>query len=208
MEMSGLLSFIAVSMLLTISPGPDILYVITQSITSGKRAGIATAMGLCTGLIVHTTAAAFGVSEILRQSAIAFSILKYAGAAYLFYLAWQAFREGRAPYKETAFVKKDGKSLYLQGIYMNILNPKVALFFLAFLPQFVNIHSGNIPAQMVLLGSLFILQAIVIFTLVATFAGIFGDKLATNPKLTKHINFLKGSVFILIGAKLALGEIK
>jgi len=208
MGISGLLSFIAVSMLLTISPGPDILYVITQSITSGKRAGIATALGLCTGLMVHTTAAAFGVSEILRQSAIAFSILKFAGAAYLFYLAWQAFREGGAPYKETAFVKKDGKSLYLQGIYMNILNPKVALFFLAFLPQFVNIHARSIPAQMVLLGSLFILQAIVIFTLVATFAGIFGDKLATNPKLTKHINYLKGSVFILIGAKLALGEIK
>ena len=208
MEISTLLSFIAVSMLLTISPGPDILYVITQSITSGKRAGIATAMGLCTGLIVHTTAAAFGVSEILRQSAIAFSILKYAGAAYLFYLAWQAFREGGAPDKEAGLVRKNGKSLYLQGIYMNILNPKVALFFLAFLPQFVNIHSGNIPAQMVILGSLFILQAIVIFTLVATFAGIFGDKLAANPKLTKRINYLKGSVFILIGAKLAFGEIK
>ncbi|MFA5850914.1 MAG: LysE family translocator [Bacteroidales bacterium] len=208
MEISGLLSFIAVSMLLTISPGPDILYVATQSITSGKRAGIATAMGLCTGLIVHTTAAAFGVSEILRQSAIAFSILKYAGAAYLFYLAWQAFKEGGFPYKEKDLVKKNGKSLYLQGIYMNILNPKVALFFLAFLPQFVNIHTGNIPAQMVLLGSLFILQAIVIFTLVAVFAGIFGDKLAKNQKLAKRINYIKGSVFILIGAKLALGEIK
>jgi len=208
MEISGLLSFIAVSMLLTISPGPDILYVITQSITSGKRAGIATAMGLCTGLMVHTAAAAFGVSEILRQSAGAFSILKYAGAAYLFYLAWKAFAENRDNQINTHPVKKSGKSLYRQGILMNILNPKVALFFLAFLPQFVNTHSGSIPAQMVILGLLFIIQAIVIFTLVAVFAGIFGDKLARNQKLAKQINYIKGSVFILIGAKLAFGEIK
>lgn len=150
MGISGLLSFVAVSMLLTISPGPDILYVITQSITSGKRAGIATALGLCTGLMVHTAAAAFGVSEILRQSAVAFSILKYAGAAYLFYLAWKAFAENSDNQIKTNSEKKSGESLYRQGILMNILNPKVA----------------------------------------------------------KRINYIKGSVFILIGAKLAFGELK
>ncbi len=208
MGISGLISFVAVSMLLTISPGPDILYVITQSTTSGKRAGIATAMGLCTGLLVHTAAAAFGVSEILRQSAVAFSILKYAGAAYLFYLAWKALAENRDSQIDPPPVKKSKKSLYRQGILMNILNAKVALSFLAFLPQFVNTNSGSISAQMVILGLLFIIQAIVIFTLVAVFAGIFGDKLAKNQKLAKRINYIKGSVFILIGVKLALGEIK
>ena len=145
MEVSSLIYFIAVSMLLTIAPGPDILYVITQSITQGKRAGIATALGLCTGLIVHTTAAAFGASAILQQSAIAFQILKYAGAIYLFFLAWKAFREKEHSLSGMTTKNKDVASLYRQGIYMNILNPKVGLFFLAFLPQFVNSKAGNVP---------------------------------------------------------------
>ncbi len=207
METSNLISFIAVSMLLTLAPGPDILYVITQSISAGKKAGIATALGLCTGLIVHTTAAAFGVSQILLQSAIAFKILKYAGAIYLFYLAWQAFREKGSSLPGAPPIVRKISSLYKQGIYMNILNPKVALFFLAFLPQFVGTSAGNVTGQMVLLGVLFILQAIIIFTLIATFAGIFGKRLTANPRISKYINYAKGSVFILIGVKLALADI-
>lgn len=193
-------------MLLTIAPGPDILYVITQSITQGKRAGIATALGLCTGLIVHTTAAAFGVSVILQQSAIAFQILKYAGAIYLFFLAWKAFREKEHSLSCTTTKNKDAASLYRQGIYMNILNPKVGLFFLAFLPQFVNSEAGNVPGQMILLGVLFMLQTIFIFSTVAIFAGILGRKILGRPSITKYVNYAKASIFTLIGVKLALTD--
>lgn len=117
MEISNLFSFICISMLLSISPGPDILYVLTQSVTQGKKAGIITSLGLCTGLIIHTTAAAFGVSTIFEQSMTAFRLLKYAGAIYLLVLSWKAFRE-----KETLLLgiqenKKATLALYRQGIY-------------------------------------------------------------------------------------------
>jgi len=207
MEISSLLSFIVVSMLLTLAPGPDIVYVITQSITAGKRAGIATALGLCTGLIFHTTAAAFGISQIFRQSELAFTVLKYAGAIYMFYLAWLAFREKFISLTGILPTIRKTFSLYRQGILMNILNPKVALFFLAFLPQFVNTRAGNVSEQMLLLGVLFIIQAIIIFTLISVFAGIFGNRLVNNPRVSKTINYAKGSIFILIGIKLALADI-
>jgi len=207
MEISSLLSFIIVSMLLTLAPGPDIVYVITQSITTGKKAGIATSLGLCTGLIVHTTAAAFGISQIFRHSELAFNVLKYAGAIYMFYLAWQAFREKNTSITSVNAVDRKTISLYRQGILMNILNPKVALFFLAFLPQFVNIGAGNVWGQMVLLGLVFIFQALIIFSLVAVFAGIFGKKLLNNPKISKYISYAKGSIFIIIGLNLVFSDI-
>lgn len=206
MEISNLIYFIAVSMLLTIAPGPDILYVITQSITQGKKAGFATALGLSTGLIVHTTAAAFGVSAILQQSAIAFNILKYAGAIYLFFLAWKAFREKNHLLSDMTAKNKDTTLLYRKGILMNILNPKVGLFFLAFLPQFVNAKAGNVPGQMILLGVLFMLQTILIFSTAAIFAGILGKKILGRPNITKYINYIKASIFALIGIKLALTD--
>ncbi len=206
MDIVNLVSFVAVSMLLTIAPGPDIIYVITQSITQGKSAGIITSLGLCTGLIVHTTAAAFGVSAILQQSVIAFKILKYAGAIYLFFLAWKAFREKNELLSDMTARNKDSISLYRQGILMNILNPKVGLFFLAFLPQFVNANAGNIPGQMILLGILFILQAILIFSIVSICAGFLGEKILGRPNIAKYVNYAKGGIFVLIGSKLALDE--
>lgn len=206
MNVSSLIYFIAVSMLLTITPGPDILYVITQSISQGKRAGIATALGLCTGLIVHTTAAALGISAILQQSVILFQILKYAGAFYLFFLAWKAFREKEDSLSDISTNTKDETSLYKQGIYMNILNPKVGLFFLAFLPQFVNSKAGNIPIQMILLGVLFILQAILIFSIVAIFAGILGKKILGKSNVANYTKYAKAIIFTLLGIRLALTD--
>lgn len=206
MDYSNLIYFILASMLLTIAPGPDILYVITQSITRGKKAGFITVLGLCTGLIVHTAAAAFGISAILQQSALAFKILKYAGALYLFFLAWKALREKNPDLSQMQTKPKEGTSLYRQGILMNVLNPKVGLFFLAFLPQFVNMQAGNIPGQMILLGFLFMLQTILIFSAIAFFAGSLGQKLLKGPKIAKYINYAKAGVFVLIGAKLASAD--
>jgi threonine/homoserine/homoserine lactone efflux protein len=206
MVTSTLVSFIAISMLLTIAPGPDILYVITQGITQGKKAGIATALGLSTGLVVHTTAAAIGVSTILQQSVTAFTILKYAGAIYLFFLAWKALLEKNALMSDMVIKKKSKTSLYKQGILMNILNPKVGLFFIAFLPQFVNFEAGNVPGQMILLGVIFMLQTILIFCTVAILAGNLGKKLFDRPGIVKYVNYVKASILALIGLKLVFTD--
>ncbi|HIH75333.1 MAG TPA: LysE family translocator [Methanosarcina sp.] len=205
-EQSQLIYFIAASAALTFLPGPDILFVLTQSISQGKMAGVATATGLCTGILVHTSAAALGISALIYKSALAFEIVKYAGAAYLIYLAWQALRESgelifSAPVRETNLI-----ALYRRGIFMNVLNPKVALFFLAFLPQFVNMESGNVPMQMIFLGIVFLVQAWLIFSIISVFAGTIGDKIVKRPGIGRYINLGKAGIFTVIGVKLALSH--
>jgi len=134
-------------------------------------------------------------------------ILKYTGAIYLFYLAWQSLRDRNKMESFGSSPKCKESSLYKQGILMNLLNPKVALFFLALLPQFVNSRTGNVPFQMLLLGIIFIVQAVFIFSLVSIFAGIFGERLKNNPKIYKYINYTKACVLILIGISIAFGEL-
>ncbi|AGE23474.1 lysine exporter protein [Geobacillus sp. GHH01] len=206
MEIEVILSFFGVAILLTLAPGPDILFVIAQSVSQGKWAGIATALGLCTGLLVHISAAVLGVSAVMYQSALAFAIVKYAGAAYLLYLAWQAFREqdeglafGRQ--KPMAYA-----SLYKKGIVMNVLNPKVSLFFLALLPQFVHPSAGQVPRQMLLLGVIFLVQALVVFTLVSIGAEKLRHWLLSNERIARRINWLKGILFAAIGIQIAFSE--
>lgn len=205
MLLTNLLAFIIASILLTLAPGPDILYVAAQSISSGKRAGIITALGLCTGLIFHTTAASFGVSELFRQSPLAFNLVKYAGAAYLFWLAWQAFREKGGPGNLTDVPAKSSAQLYRQGIFMNLLNPKVALFFLAFLPQFVSPGDLAVSVQMLILGGIFIIQAIAVFSAVSVLSGHLGSLINRSEKASKYISISKGIIFILIGLRIAFG---
>ncbi|MHC1757896.1 MAG: LysE family translocator [Methanosarcina sp.] len=203
---SQLIYFIAASAALTFLPGPDILFVLTQSISQGKMAGVATATGLCTGILVHTSAAALGISALIYESALAFEIVKYAGAAYLLYLAWQALRESGELVSSTPVRETDIFALYRRGIFMNVLNPKVALFFLAFLPQFVNLESGNIPMQMIFLGVVFLIQAWLIFSAISVFAGTIGDKIVHRPGIGKYINWGKAGIFTIIGVKLALSH--
>lgn len=206
MELSQVIYFITVSMMLTLLPGPDILFVITQSISQGRKAGIATALGLCSGVTVHTLAAAFGISAILQQSAVVFQIVKYAGACYLLYLAWQAVREGKTALAAESVPKQSLSSLYKRGILMNVLNPKVSLFFLAFLPQFVTPEAGNTSLQMIFLGFVFMIQSVLIFTVVAVFSGSFGRKLFDNPRVSRYVNIFKASLFAIIGIRLALPD--
>lgn len=206
MELTTLLSFLGVAILLTLMPGPDIIFVIAQSISQNKKAGIATAFGLCTGLIVHISAAALGVSALIYQSAFAFNLVKYAGAIYLLYMAWQAFRE-----KETAFRIEgsghfDYRALYKRGIFMNILNPKVSLFFLALLPQFVNQSAGHVSIQMIVLGIVFLLQALVIFTLVSIFSEKVRHVLMNSERIGKRINVVKGILLGFIGLQIAFSQ--
>lgn len=201
-----LLSFVGTAILLTLMPGPDILFVMAQSISQNKWAGIATALGLCTGLLVHTTAAAVGISALVYQSATAFAIVKYAGAAYLLYLAWQAFREKEGGLTLQAQDRKAYQGLYKKGIFMNILNPKVSLFFLALFPQFVKQSAGGVPIQMMILGLIFMLQALVVFTLVSIFSEMASRALQQYTGIEKRMSMIKGVLFTFIGLKLALGD--
>ncbi|BAD76002.1 MULTISPECIES: LysE family translocator [Geobacillus] len=205
MDFALTMSFLGVAILLTLMPGPDILFVIAQSISQNKKAGIATALGLCSGLIVHITAATLGISTIIYQSALAFTVIKYTGAAYLLYLSWQSFKE-----KETgfAFNNKPLKylSLYKKGILMNLLNPKVSLFFLALLPQFVNKSMGHITLQMFILGIIFLVQALVIFIAVSVFSEKLRHVLLTNSFIAKRMNIVKGLLLGLIGIQIAFSE--
>ncbi|TGC09701.1 LysE family translocator [Methanolobus halotolerans] len=203
-ELTQLVYFIAASVALTLLPGPDIIFVVTLSISRGKKAGMATASGLCTGLLFHTTAAALGVSAILYNSALAFTILKYAGAIYLLYLAFKALKEGERLISSGTVGESDLTTLYRRGIFMNLLNPKVSLFFLAFLPQFVNLDAGSVPSQMVFLGIIFLVQALVVFAFVSVFAGYIGIKIMERPGVGRYVNRAKAGIFSVIGLELAL----
>lgn len=200
--MDNIVSFLAASVLLTLAPGPDIIYVITQSTSNGKWAGIYTALGLCTGLIVHTTLIALGVSVLIIESQTAFQLLKYAGAAYLFYLAYLSFKEKEEIVISENTVSKEKIKLYKQGILMNLLNPKVILFFLAFLPQFVIKNDIDMRIQLAALGLIFIFQALMVFSSVSFFAEYFRNQIKSNIFFTKYIGTIKGTIFLLIGIKM------
>jgi threonine/homoserine/homoserine lactone efflux protein len=203
-EPSQLVYFIAASAALTILPGSDILFVLTQSISQVKKQELQ--QHLCTGIIIHTTAAALGISAIVYRSALAFEIVKYAGAAYLLYLAWHALKESDGLISSVPDRETDTFVLYRRGIFMNVLNPKVAIFFLVFLPQFVNLESGNVPMQMIFLGIIFMVQAWLIFSVISIFAGTIGNRITQRPGIGKYIDWGKAGIFTVVGVKLALSH--
>ncbi len=180
MDFHLIISFLSASILLTLMPGPDNIFVLTESLTKGKRNGILISVGLVLGVLVHTFAAATGLSIVIQKSAMAFSVIKYVGAAYLFYLAFMAMKEKKIEMYITQTNKPSAQSasfLIRKGFLMNVLNPKVALFFIAFLPQFVTKNGLNITIQMLLLGIIFAFQAFGIFYVVSILSG----------KLTKYV---------------------
>ncbi len=201
-----LMAFFATSLLLALAPGPDNLFVLTQSALRGKAAGLAVTLGLCTGLTVHTTAVALGLAALFAASAMAFTVLKLCGAAYLLWLAWQAFRASSTALRAAAPSRLTGWQLYRRGIVMNITNPKVSIFFLAFLPQFADPARGPLTLQILLLGAIFILATIVIFGGIALLAGVLGDRLTRSPGLQRVMNRMTGAIFTALALRLALGE--
>ncbi|AXX85830.1 transporter, LysE family [Malaciobacter marinus] len=206
-ELSNLYMFIITSFLLCIAPGPDNIYVLTQGMTKSKKAAIITTIGLCTGLIIHTSAAAFGISMIFKTSQIAFDIVKYLGVIYLLYIAYQVYKHRNEPLNlDTKASKKDLKALYFKGFLMNILNPKVSIFFLAFLPQFVSVQNGNVPLQMIILGLIFMGLTIILFSLIGIAGNLLSEKLLNNPKIVKYMNILTSFVLVSLGVKLALSQ--
>jgi threonine/homoserine/homoserine lactone efflux protein len=201
-----LAAFFAASTLLALAPGPDNIFVLTQSALRGKGAGLMVMLGLCTGLIVHSTAVALGVAVIFQTSMIAFTALKMVGAAYLVYLALQAIRASPTEIKGEKNGETSYRKLYFRGIIMNITNPKVSIFFLAFLPQFANPARGPISIQMLLLGAVFILSTILIFGGIALLAGTLGQWLNRSDRVQKAMNRLAGTVFVALALKLATAE--
>lgn len=205
MTATTLLYFLGVSMALSIAPGPDNIFVMTQGITRGRKPAIVTALGMCSGVSIHTTAAAFGISALFYSSVLAFNIVKYAGAAYLLYLACMTLKE-RSSVRLAASDERPLAALFKRGFIMNVLNPKVALFFLAFLPQFVSPASGHVPLQMLLLGLIFMLQAVIIFCIIGYFSGGIGGYLLARPKIARSFDWLTAGVFASLGIRLALAE--
>jgi len=206
MDIVSITSFLGVAALLTVMPGPDNLFVLAQSISNGRYAGISTSLGLCTGLLGHIAAATLGLSAVIYQSALAFAIVKYAGAAYLLYLAYKTFTAKDSALAVDNKEAVEYKALYKKGVIMNLLNPKVSLFFLALLPQFVNHSTGHATQQMLVYGAVFLVQALIIFTLISLFAGKVGEFLRKSPALSKRLNLVQGSIFTLIGLKIAFSE--
>ncbi len=201
MEVQLIISFLTASLLLSIIPGPDNIFVLTESITKGKKNGIAVSLGLAMGVLVHTAAAAAGLSIVIQKSAMAFSVIKYIGAAYLFYLAFMPLKEKKVKFSLTGEQDQNQDNMiYLikKGFLMNVLNPKVALFFIAFLPQFISKEGFNITLQMFILGIMFAIQAFAVFLLISIL----------SSKLTKYVNnhkFWKITKWSKVGVLSSLG---
>ena len=205
---TNLALFVAASLAVIVAPGPDNIYVLTRGIAQGRKVALASAWGMCSGLLFHTTLAAVGLSAILARSAGALSLVKYIGAAYLVYLGIRALlsREEFSPSVEKIFTVKL-RNFFLQGLTMNLLNPKVAVFFMAFLPQFVSPSvgtAGSAALRLVALGLVFALLSVVIFSAIALFSGVVGDRLSRNPRFATALQWSTGFVLVGLGVRLAL----
>jgi threonine/homoserine/homoserine lactone efflux protein len=199
-------TFFTASVLLAIAPGPDNVFVLTQSALHGKVSGLIVTLGLCTGLMVHTTAVALGVAVIFQASAVAFTVLKTFGACYLLYLAWHAFRTSATEIKARQNGGQSLGKLYRRGIIMNVTNPKVSIFFLAFLPQFADPGRGSLTSQLVVLGGVFIVATVLVFGSIASLAGAIGQWLNRSSKAQLMMNRLAGAVFVGLALKLVTTE--
>ena len=199
--------FVVASTLLAIAPGPDVIYVLTRGIAQGRKAGLAAAAGFASGCVFHTALAAVGVAALIRSSELAFDLVRYAGAAYLVWIGIQALRHRSAFSIEGASDRKALRTIYKQSVVGNMLNPKVTLFFLAFLPQFVNTAAGHVAWQMALLGVLFMLVTIVVFGAVAIFSGWIGAWVRRKPAIGERLNIFAGITFIALGIRVALPDV-
>lgn len=202
-EGSTLLVFVAASVALLLVPGPAMLYIVTCSVEGGRRAGLLSMLGVETGGLVHVAGAAAGLSALLASSATAFSVVKYAGAAYLVYLGVQRLRGSAAGGEQGAPEHGRGARLFRQGVLVQVLNPKVAVFFLAFLPQFVDPARGAV-GQIVVLGVVFVLLAVLSDGACALLAGAVGSRLRRGARARRRLERSSGAVYLGLGAAAAL----
>ncbi|MFL5934598.1 MAG: LysE family translocator [Gaiellaceae bacterium] len=197
---SRLALFVGAALLLLVVPGPSVLYIVTQSVSHGRRAGIASVAGITTGTLVHIAAATVGLSALLASSAVAFDVVKYLGAAYLIVVGLRRLAGWEREAPDGSRASRDLGRLYRQGIVVNTLNPKTALFFLAFLPQFVDPDRGVAWVQILLLGLLFAGLGFLSDGVWATVAGTLGDRLRRSRRFPSVQRYVSGSVFVGLGA--------
>jgi len=200
--------FFSAAFAINISPGPDLIYILSKTIAGGRKIGIASSLGVCSGAMVHVFAAALGLSAILATSALAFSVVKYIGAAYLIYLGIRAFRSKGATFDK---IEAGGRETtpwqaFKQGALVDILNPKVAIFFMAFLPQFVRPGLGSTASQIIFLGSLVILVAIVVEFTIVMVAAQTTEFFRKNKNISIWLDRMLGSVLVGLGLRLAFME--
>ncbi|MDM8526003.1 LysE family translocator [Desulfococcaceae bacterium HSG8] len=195
--------FSAASIILIFTPGPDIIYVMTRGIAQGRKAAISAAAGFSLGNIFHILCAVVGLSALITSSAAAFQIVKIAGAVYLIWLGVKIFRSDAeiSMSKEQKSVQL--KSIFKQSIIANMLNPKVAVFFLAFFPQFIETDRGHVAVQMLILGCIFVVLTFIGFSMVGYGSGKIGNWLSSNPTVGNRINKIAGSVLVFLGLRLA-----
>jgi threonine/homoserine/homoserine lactone efflux protein len=196
--------FLASGILLNLTPGPDTAYIVGRSIAQDRPAGIASALGIMVGSIFHTCAAALGLSAILATSSVAFTVIKLLGGGYLIFLGIRMFLEGRKELNlPSHFRRSTTAAAFRQGVLTNILNPKVALFFLAFLPQFIDRASpAKVPAFLIL-GLTFVITGTIWCLILAWFAAFFSARLRGNQTIATWLNRTVGSLFVFLGARLA-----
>ena len=195
--------FLVTAILLNLTPGTDTMYIISRSISQGRAAGIYSALGISAGIIIHTLLAAFGLSVILMKSVFIFNLIKIIGAIYLGYLGIRMVMEKKSTTEQTTLPKQSNKKIFLQGMVTNVTNPKVALFFLAFLPQFILTDSGvSSPIPFLILGLTFTVTGGIWCLLTAYFSSMATTRLRGNSKAASVLNRLTGIVFIAMGIKL------
>jgi len=200
------LAFFALVFVLGFTPGPDNIFVMVQSVTQGRTAGLVAMLGMCTGLAVHTLAVALGLAAIFAASATAFTVLKVVGAGYLVSLAWQAFRAPADTLSAPVARHTDLRRIFLRGWLMNLTNPKIVFFFLALLPQFVHADRGPIGRQLGVLGAIFIGSTLITFGTIAYFSATVSTRLRGSPTAQLWLNRVAGTVFLGMAARLAMAD--
>lgn len=204
------LSFLLTSLIVVASPGTGVLYTLAAALTRGSQASIAAAFGCTLGIVPHIAAAMLGLAAVLHTSALAFAMLKWCGVAYLLYMAWQALREtGALAIDAKIGAELDGRSarrVIVTGFLINILNPKLSIFFLAFLPQFIAADEGHPLARMLELSGVFMAMTFAVFVVYGLFAASVRDRVVTRPKVMTWLRRTFAGGFAALGAKLAFAE--
>jgi|SRR5688572_1361690 len=211
--MTGIINFetfLLAGIILNLTPGNDTIFILSRTIVQGRRAGIMSVLGIATGSVIHTTFAALGLSIIIAESIVAFNIIKYAGAAYLVYIGYKMLTDKSHLNIEIHNKEKEVKSkkVYRDAVITNLLNPKVALFFIAFLPQFIDPGHKNTVLPFMLLGIAFTITGTLWCLILANFASIIADKIKQNNKVSSYINKTCGLVLVGLGIKLAFSTRK
>jgi threonine/homoserine/homoserine lactone efflux protein len=200
------LSFLLTSLIVVASPGTGVLYTLAAALTKGSRASVAAAFGCTLGILPHLAAAMLGLAAVLHASALAFAALKWCGVIYLLYMAWQTLREHGALAVDTRLDARSNARVIVTGFLINILNPKLSIFFLAFLPQFISTEDAHPLARMLELSGAFMAMTLVVFVLYGLFAASVRDRVISRPKVLAWLRRAFAGGFALLGARLAFAE--